>query len=144
MRKSLLIVLFTISVGIVVTFAHGRHHGNKMDKDRTEMRGEHKRFTAEERADRMAKELNLTDKERSEVAAMYKKQDEEFEKRREERQKQAEANRAERAVVCQAQDAELKMIIGEENFKKYEEIRSERMKKKTDYPYSKGGKNSKQ
>ena len=126
MKKSVLIVLFTISLGLVSAMAQqgrGRHADGRMKTEKPEMRSEERRLTAIERADRMAKELDLTDQEKSEVAALFQKQDDAREKRMEERRNQAAAQKDDREAMRKANDAELEKIIGKEKFEQYEKIR---------------------
>lgn len=125
MKKSLLIVLFTISLGVAFTFAQGKCCGNRTEKGKAEMRCENKRLPAEQRADMMAKNLDLTEKEKVEVLTLLQKRDAEHEKRIEERRIQQESQRAEREAVRKANDEELKAIIGVEKFQQYKKIRSE-------------------
>jgi len=81
------------------------------------------------RAERMAKELGLTDTEKAKVQAMFEKQEQsrvqhqaEINKIREEQKSKFEAER-------KAQDTELESIIGKDKFQQLQTLRTEHQKK---------------
>lgn len=85
--------------------------------------------TPQARAERMAKELELTDVEKAKVQELFEKQDAkrvkhqaDVDKKRGEFKEKFEAER-------KTQDAELEKIIGKEKFQKHETMRIERMEK---------------
>jgi len=84
--------------------------------------------TAQMRAERLAKQLSLTDDQKSKVQALFEQQDAnrvkgqtDVKKTRDEMKSQFDADR-------KVQDEELTKIIGAEKFKQYEVARAERMK----------------
>jgi periplasmic protein CpxP/Spy len=90
--------------------------------------GMRQQATPQMRAERLAKQLSLTDDQKAKVQALFEKQDAnraknqaEVKKTREEMKAQFDANR-------KAQDEELAKIIGAEKFEKYQAARAERMK----------------
>lgn len=96
--------------------------------------------TPEQRADRLVKELELNDAQKAKLVEYYKKQDENFAKRRAEMQKtrkkkqetaQAEREKfnAEMAKLRKAQDAELEKIIGKDKMEQHKKNQAERAKK---------------
>lgn len=101
-------------------------------------RGEGQRvhLTAKERADRLAKQLELSDAEKAKVEALYEKQDKKREEMRAEAQKLKEKkdqlveDRKEKfEAQRKADDAELESIIGKEKMEKLQKIRAERQAK---------------
>lgn len=100
------------------------------------------RMTAKERAEHMAKVLDLTSEQKEQVEELLKKQDEkraeQMAKFREERQqmqqqdreKQREEMRALMEQNMQEQDAELEQIIGKEKMEQWKAYRVEQMKKR--------------
>lgn len=100
------------------------------------------RMTAKDRAERMAKQLQLTPEQTAQVEELFKKQDEkraeQMKKFREERQqmqqqdceKQREEMRALMEQNMEEQDAELEKIIGKEKMEQWKAYRQEQMKKR--------------
>lgn len=114
-----LVALFTLSLSLQA-------------QDRPQ-RGQFQMATAKERAERMAKQLELNDAEKAKVQALFEKQDKKREEMRAEiqkiREEKKEANgdlRAKFEEERKASDAELESIIGKEKFEKYQKARAER------------------
>ena len=80
---------------------------------------------AQKRAERMSKQLGLSDSEKSKVQALFEKQDAKREKHQAEVQKMREEQKAQFEKDRRSQDVELERIIGKEKFQKHEAIRSE-------------------
>lgn len=96
-----------------------------------EMRqGNRPQMTPQMRAERMAKQLDLTADQTAQVKALYEKQDAERQKKQGEVQKTREEMRAQFETERKAQDTELEKIIGPEKMKKLQDIRAERMKQR--------------
>jgi hypothetical protein len=91
--------------------------------------GERPQATAQVRAERLAKQLSLTDEQKAKVQALYEKQDANREKRKVEAQKTREEMKARFEAERKAQDAELEKIIGTEKFQKFQATRMEHQKK---------------
>lgn len=96
-----------------------------------EMRqGNRPQMTPQMRAERMAKQLDLTADQTAQVKALYEKQDAERQKKQGEVQKTREEMRAQFETERKAQDTELEKIIGPEKMKKLQDIRAERMRQR--------------
>lgn len=96
-----------------------------------EMRqGNRPQMTPQARAERLAKQLDLTADQTAQVKALYEKQDAERQKRQGDVQKTREEMRAQFETERKAQDTELEKIIGPEKMKKLQDIRAERMKQR--------------
>ena len=107
--------------------------------DKARMGGD-RQFSPEQHAERLAKELSLTDAQKKQVAEFYTKQQDLRKKEREEFQKQkADAReenkaerdkfRAEREKIQKEHDVELEKIIGKDKMEQLKKNREERMQK---------------
>jgi Spy/CpxP family protein refolding chaperone len=99
---------------------------------RPEMRqggGDRQQMTPQLRAERLAKQLELTDDQKAQVQALYVKQDAERQKKQGDVQKSREEMKAQFDAERKTQDEELTKIIGADKMKKLQEMRAERMKK---------------
>ncbi|ULB34102.1 MULTISPECIES: hypothetical protein [Proteiniphilum] len=137
MRKIAMMALAAIFIMSLQAMAQNNPRNTRQDNRRsqTEMR-----WTAKERAENMAKQLNLTNDETAKVQALFEKQDaeraEQIVKHRAERQNVMQ-DREQRRTEMQAlrekavaeNDAELEKIIGKEKFEQWKEYRSEQQKK---------------
>lgn len=135
MRKIFLMVfavMMTISFTMTAQNKQGRRNFNNDNRQRQEFR-----MNANDRAEWMAKELDLTDAQKTEVKALLEKQDakrsEQIEKMRAERNQmsadrdaQREEMRANRESEMKKNQAELEKIIGSENMEKLKAIQTER------------------
>ena len=108
--------------------------------DKARMGGGDRQFSPEQHAERLAKELNLTDAQKKQVAEFYtkqqdvrKKEREEFQKKkadvREENKAEREKFRAEREKIQKEHDVELEKIIGKDKMEQLKKNREERMQK---------------
>jgi len=136
MKKTLMVMLCTLFTLSVTIFAQKENQPQQMKKEMRQ--NPPKRMSAEERANYWAKELNLTDEEKAKVTELFKKEDENRAKYREEMQRNREEMRAQMQKDRKANDAELEKIIGKEKFQKYDSIRSEQMKNRKRTPTTKG------
>ena len=89
-------------------------------------RGDRPQPTAEMRADRLAKQLNLTDAEKVKVKTLFESQDANRLKKKAEMKKAREEMKAKFEAERKSQDAELQKIIGAEKFQKLQATRAER------------------
>lgn len=126
-------VMLAIAIALVCnTFvsAQEKQEPPKREQNKKEMR-ENKRPmpTAQQRTDRMAKELGLTEVEKAKVLVLMEKQDAKFKKHEAEMQKMREEQIAKFEIERKAQDAELEKIIGKEKFQQFEKARAEHMEK---------------
>jgi Spy/CpxP family protein refolding chaperone len=89
------------------------------------------RFSAKERAEALAKQVELTDAQKAQVVALFEKQDaaraEQFAKMRDGGNQDREAMRAAMQKTMEENDVELEKIIGKEKMEKYKKERAERM-----------------
>jgi len=99
---------------------------------RPEMRGDRPQMTPQMRAERLAKQLELTDAQKAQVQALYEKQDADRKNKKVDVQKTREEMKAQFDAERKAQDAELEKIIGTEKFQKMQSIRAERMKQRSE------------
>lgn len=128
MKKTLIVMLCALFTMSLTTYAQKGEQRSKQETKKEIRQASPKRLTAEERANYWAKELNLSDEEKAKVTELFKKEDENRAKYRQEMQKNREEMRAQMQNDRKANDAELEKIIGKEKFQKYDSIRSERMK----------------
>jgi len=123
----ILSVLFSASSMIAVAQQQGQHRqGNHQQM----------RVSPEQRVERMAKEISLTEAEKAKVLDLLKKEDVKADALREEMKKQKEAGQklnAQQTTQMQelrrAHDNELEKIIGKEKFAQLQTIRNEKMQK---------------
>jgi periplasmic protein CpxP/Spy len=88
--------------------------------------------TPQMRAERLAKQLELTDAQKAQIQALYEKQDADRVKKQGEVRKAGEDMKAQFEANRKAQDAELEKIIGTEKFQKLQTMRAERMKQRSE------------
>lgn len=120
-------LMLTFSLSMSAQNRQGRQRMNN-DNHRQEMR-----MTAQDRAEWMAKELDLNDAQKAEVLALFEKQDvkrsEQMSKMREQRDRST-VNRDEmrslREKEMKANQAELEKIIGKEKMEKLSELQKTR------------------
>lgn len=93
--------------------------------------GGRQQMSAKDRAESTAKDLSLTDEVKAQVQALYEKNDEAFAKFRSETNRESPDFREKFQALRDAQDADLKKIIGEEKFEALQKIRAERRKNRT-------------
>ena len=133
MKKITLMALIAIFPLSFAVSAQNRGAGRQSNERRDAV----VRWTAKERAEAMAKELDLSDKEKEQVASLFEKQDKEraeqvTEQRSErgraigDRNAQREEMMKMREKAVAENDAELEKIIGKEKMKKWQEYRAER------------------
>ena len=97
-----------------------------------EMRqGPRQQMTAQQRAENMAKDLNLTDVEKAKVQEVYEKNDVIFTKFRSEVKRDDPDFRTKFKTLRDAQDADLVNVIGKERFDKWQKLQAERRQKMT-------------
>lgn len=91
--------------------------------------GQRMQFTPKDRAERLAKQLELTDDEKAKVLELFEKQEANREKIRKENQDVNTDRREQFQAQRKVEDAELEKIIGKEKFEKYLANRAEREKR---------------
>ncbi|MDD5183789.1 MAG: hypothetical protein PHS84_00835 [Paludibacter sp.] len=122
--KLVLASLFLFSMSIMAQEQTPRANGQQ-----TESRpGGRQQMSAKDRAESTAKDLGLTDEVKAQVQALYEKNDEAFAKFRSETSRESPDFREKFKALRDAQDADLKKIIGEEKFEALQKIRAERRK----------------
>ena len=100
-----------------------RNHNNQFNPE------ERPKVSAQDRADKMAKKLSLTDLEKSKVQALFEKQDANQVQHQAEMKKIREEKKTQFEVERKAQGSELEKIIGTEKFQKLETERTDRQAK---------------
>jgi len=119
------IFMFSLSVMAQDPAPHQDHHGEKKEFKK----GETPMISPEKRAERMAKELELTDAQKAQVQALFEKQ----ETKRHQEMEKAEKMRAEMKAKFENErktnNEELTKIIGQEKFQKLQAKRTERLEK---------------
>jgi Spy/CpxP family protein refolding chaperone len=118
------VALFTMSISV-----------SAQDTTRQKTTPREMKWTAAQRAEQMAKQLELTAEQKAQVEKVLEKQDaqraEQMAKAREMRENQQatrEEMRAERQKQIEANDSELEQIIGKEKMDQWKAIRAERMR----------------
>lgn len=91
--------------------------------------GQRMQFTPKDRAERLAKQLELTEDEKAKVLELFEKQEANREKIRKENQDVNTDWREKFQAQRKVEDAELEKIIGKEKFEKYLANRAEREKR---------------
>jgi len=94
--------------------------------------GDRPQMSAQSRAERLAKQLSLTDAEKAKVQALFEKQDADRQKKQAEVQKTREEMKTKFENERKTQDEELAKIIGNEKFQKLQKMRTERLQKMQD------------
>lgn len=85
--------------------------------------------SAEKRAERLAKQLNLTSEQKASVQTVYEKYDADFAKLREEAKTGDKSAREKFKTLREAQENELKEAIGQDKYDQMVKMRTERMEK---------------
>ena len=119
-----LAIAFMLSLAVSAQEQMPREKGQK-----NQQRKEKPMMNPQMRAERMAKELKLTEVEKSKVQALFEKQEANFKKQQEERKKQHEAMKAQFEAERKMQDAEMEKIIGAEKFKQLQSMRIDRLQR---------------
>jgi periplasmic protein CpxP/Spy len=114
---------------------HARHEGNQGPHQQGEMMmKDHKQggmamMTPEKRAERMTKELGLTDAQKTEIQALFENQDAKRHQQMEKVAKMREELKGKFEAQRKANDEALTSIIGQDKFQKLQTMRTERMDK---------------
>lgn len=82
-----------------------------------------------ERAEAMAKDLNLSDADKAKVQAVFEKNDEKMTKFRAEADRDAPDFREKMMALREAQNADLIAVVGKEKFETYQKLQAERREK---------------
>lgn len=133
-KYAVLMVAAMLMIGMSVSAQNGQREQRNNDSNRQRQA---MNMTAKERADLMAKQLDLTADQKAKVEALYEKQDakrkEQMEKFREQsenatvdRQKAREEMRSLREKEMKENQAELEKIIGKEKMEKLNSLRQSR------------------
>ncbi len=122
MKKYVMLVVASIFMLSMSAMAQDQNQGNRG-------KGERQQLSAATRAENLAKELNLTDEQKTQVQALYEKNDAAFAKLRSEGDRSNPDFREKFKALRDAQDKELAGIIGTEKYDQYQKARAERMQK---------------
>lgn len=140
MKKLMIFTMaLMMTIGMNAQQGQGRRQGNgpgngagAQDKPNREMRQGNMQADPEKRAERMAKILDLDEKQTAEVKALYKNQGEEMKKMRDKHRDAAtdnrDANREEMIKMREKNDKDLEAIIGADKMTKWKELRREQMR----------------
>lgn len=115
-------------------------NANRGQRPERQMPPRERMVSPQQRADRMAKELNLSDEQKAKVTELFTQQDEvrakkraeiqkKQEKRRDVAQAEREKMREEVEKIRKTQDAELEKIIGKEKMELLVQKRAEQVKR---------------
>lgn len=130
MKKVGLLVLATLFMVSVVTAQEQTTQGGQGMGHKREFRESHKGIaTPQMRADRMAKELDLTDAEKAKVKELIEKQDANHIKMADEVNKVKQEFKTKFENQKKTNDVDLEKIIGKEKFQKLQSLRTEKMDK---------------
>ncbi len=139
MKKTVAVVMIAL---FTMSFAMTAQNNN--DSDRIGRRSQvEKRWSSKNRAENMAKQLELTEEQKAKVEALYEKQDAERaeqlklqrEKREQvmqDRESRREAMEKIRKEAVEKNDAELESIIGKEKMEQWKQYRDEVRQKMQD------------
>ncbi|MDD3320147.1 MAG: hypothetical protein PHS59_01750 [Paludibacter sp.] len=122
MKKYAMLLLACTFMFSVAINAQDRENNGGRQGGNTEVR---QQVTPEKRAEKLAKDLSLTDAEKAKVVELYKKQDVDMTKFRSEVNRDTPDFRTKMKEFRESQDAELKAIIGDEKFQKMQTQRQE-------------------
>ncbi len=134
MKKYAMFLLASALTMSVTVFAQEQTAPPRQEKMRTEKRVEFRQkhkgiVTPQMRADKMAKELGLSDAEKAKVKTLIEKNDQLRIQRADEMQKMRKDFKAKIEKDRDAQKAELEKIIGKEKFDKLQAMRAEKAEK---------------
>ncbi|MBP6609816.1 MAG: hypothetical protein KA206_01870 [Paludibacter sp.] len=140
MKSKLLILAIFFAAGSALAVAQQHEKNRPGNQDQ-------KRLTPEQRVERMAQELSLTDAEKAKVLELFKKDEAKVAALRDEiktQQANGQKDKAETATSAQemrrAHDNELEKIIGKEKFLKMQTLRNQNMQKMKNNADKKGHK----
>ncbi|MFA7583384.1 MAG: Spy/CpxP family protein refolding chaperone [Proteiniphilum sp.] len=128
------LALMTLAALLTMSFSLMAQQNTGKQGQRTEMR-----WTAKERSEKMAKQLNLSDEQKAKVEALFEKQDakrkEMMAKQMEKRDEMTQDREARRKEMMEMRnqavaenDAELETIIGKEKMDEWKKVRDEQQK----------------
>ena len=131
MKRYSTLVLVSVFIISVPAMAQDQAPTTGKNNAPTEMRqqGARQQMTALQRAENMAKDLNLTNEEKAKVQEVYEKNDVIFAKFRTEVKRDNPDYREKFKALRDAQDADLLNVIGKEKFDKWQTIQKERREK---------------
>lgn len=129
MKKYAFLILTCI---FMLSFAATTQAQNPNQGNNPGMRqGNRQMGTPAERVERLAKDISLNDEQKAKILAMYEKYDASFAKLRTDLNRESPDFRTKMTEMREAQDKELKEIIGEEKFEQLAKIRAERRNNNT-------------
>lgn len=130
MKKIVYLVLAAILLSATVITVQSQPRGKYVNRPTTETKKADKpNFTPENRAEFMAKQLELSDAEKAKVQALFEKQDAKVKQRQEKFRKVREEHLAAVEADRKANETELIKIIGNEKFQQLQAQRIYRLEK---------------
>lgn len=130
-KYGMLVLAFAFILSFAVSAQEQLPQGGER-APRPEMRqgGNRMQVTPQMRAENLAKQLDLTADQKSQVQALYEKQNAEREKKMADAKASGGDFRSKFEAERKAQDDDLAKIIGQEKMKKLQDMRAERMKQR--------------
>jgi periplasmic protein CpxP/Spy len=130
MKKYVKLALASVFIFSMSVMAQDQTPAPVNNGNQTKMKqGPRQQASAQLRAERMAKDLSLTDAEKAKIQEVYEKNDVLFAKFRSEVSRENPDFREKFKALRDAQDAELVSIIGKEKFQTWQKLQAERRQK---------------
>jgi len=95
-------------------------------------RNENRQFSPNDRAEQMAKDLNLNDNQKQQVKVIFEEQQTQMQALRQNEGLSQDQRREKMTTIRQNSDKKIEEAIGKENFEKYKTLMNERMKARRD------------
>lgn len=122
--------MFLMAIGMMFCMAVSAQEQSSTNDNRPPRQEMRQQQTPQVRAERLAKQLGLTDDEKAKVQALFEKQNAEREKMRSEGTNLSrEQMRTKMDEMRKNEEVEMQKILNPEKFKKYQELRKEQMEK---------------
>ena len=128
MKKTGLLILACVFIVSMSGLAQEQAPQHMRKGEKKEFKeGEKPMMTPQQRAEKMAKELSLTDVEKAKVQALFEKEDLNRKNNQADAQKKRDELKTKFEKERKAHDAELESIIGKDKFQKLVTMRQEKM-----------------
>ena len=122
--------MFLMAVGMMFYMAVSAQDQSSQTENRPPRQEMRQQQTPQVRAERLAKQLGLTDDEKTKVQALFEKQNADREKMRSEGTNLTrEQMRTKMDEMRKSEETEMQKILTPEHFKKYQDLRKEQMEK---------------
>ena len=122
--------MFLMAIGMMFCMAVSAQDQSSQTDNRPPRQEMRQQQTPQVRAERLAKQLGLTDDEKTKVQALFEKQNADREKMRSEGTNLTrEQMRTKMDEMRKGEETEMQKILTPEHFKKYQDLRKEQMEK---------------